>query len=589
MAFLRNLSATILGIFIACGIMFLGMLLFISLAASGDDDLIIVESNSVLELNLSKPLTDYGGKYTFVDFDYNYEDYTGLYHILKAIKYAKTDANIKGISIRNPHGIQGGVSGIKAIRDALEDFKASGKFVYSYADMYSQREYYLGSVSDSVFVNPVGDLDFKGLSSEIMFFKDFQDQTGIKMEVIRHGEYKSAVEPFLQNSMSDPNREQITELLQSVWKTITGDISKSRSISPEKLNQVADSLGGRSPELALKNGLIDGIRYLDQYEGLLRKATGLKKDDEIRKVSIYDYAEHIANKVMLKTPKNKIAVIFAQGEISYGKGNNEIIGQEIMLQALREARSDEDVKGIILRVDSPGGDALASDIIWREVQITQLTKPVYVSMGNLAASGGYYISCGAEKIVAEPTTITGSIGVFGILPNVSGLAGKWGIHTEQVNTNAQSAGYSLFSGLTDAKRKELTESVERFYTTFVTKVAEGRNMTFEEVDAVARGRVWSGNEALEKGLVDEIGGLDYTIKSLAKDKGISGYTVESYPRYENSIEEILSKFGLTRTQITEQALEEHLGKETYQLLKQTEYLKNLQGIQARLPYELNIK
>lgn len=589
MAFLRNLLATILGIFIACGIMFFGILIIISLAATNEDDIITVKDNSILELNFDSPIDDYGGKYTYVDFDYSYEDYTGLYHILKAIKYAKTDDKIKGISIWNKNGLNAGIANIKAIRDALADFKSSGKFIYSFADGYGQKEYYLSSVADSVFLNPVGDLDFKGMYSEVMFFKDFQDKTGIKLEVIRHGEYKSAVEPFIQNTMSDANREQISELLQSVWGTLISDISKSRGITTEKLNAIADSLGARNPELAIKNHMIDGIRYLDQYEGLLRKSTGTKETEELNTLDIYEYARHTSGKGFLKAPENKIAVIFAQGEISYGKGNNQVIGQDLIIDALREARSDEKVKGIVLRVDSPGGDALASDIIWREVEITKLSKPVYVSMGNLAASGGYYISCGAEKIVAERTTITGSIGVFGILPNFSELAEKWGIHSEAVSTNKQAMGYSPFSGLTDAKRKELLEGIEQFYHTFVTKVAEGRNMSFDQVDAIARGRVWSGSEALENGLVDEIGGLEDTVEMLAKDKGIKNYNVESYPNYDIYVKDILGKFGLAASsQITEKALKEQLGEEAFKLLKQTEYLKGIKGIQARLPFDISI-
>lgn len=588
MAFLRNLLASILGFFIATGIIFLVMLLFIGIASTNEEDVVVIKDNSILEINLDKPLKDYGGKYSFVDFDYNYADYTGLYTIIKAIQHAKTDNHIKGISIKNTNLINGGYAGLKNIRDVIEDFKSSGKFVYSYANGYNQKNYYLSSVADSVFLNPVGDVDFKGLASEVLFYKDLQEKTGVEMQVIRHGEYKSAVEPFLQNYMSDANREQLTELLSSLWKTITEDIAASRSIDITTLNTIADNLDARTPELALQNHIIDKAYYRDQYEGLLRKESDTPSDKELETVGIYEYARYAANKGFFKSSDNEIAVIFAQGEIIDGEGNNEAIGPELIINALRKARGNDNVKGIVLRVNSPGGSALASDIIWREIEITKLSKPVYVSMGHYAASGGYYISCGAEKIVAEPLTITGSIGVFGVVPNIKKLAENWGIHSEQVGTNKNSADYSVFKGLTDHERATIQEGIEDFYKTFVTKVAEGRGMTFDQVDQIARGRVWSGTDALNNGLIDELGGLNETIAMLAKDKGFEDYKIITYPEYENSIEEILSRFGLAKAKITESILEEEFGEE-YQLLKKLKSLQTAKGIQAKLPYELNIE
>ncbi|GLB48987.1 signal peptide peptidase SppA [Neptunitalea lumnitzerae] len=591
MAFLRNLLAAILGFFIATGLIFLFFLLIATAAASTDENIVLVKHNSILEIDLDLPLSDYGGEYSYVDLEFlNYENYTGLYHILDAIEYAKTDDDITGISIKNSTFIQGGFANIKAIRDAIEDFKASGKFVYSYSDGYSQKDYYLASVADSVFLTPVGDLELKGLSSEILFYKDLQDKTGIKLEVIRHGEYKSAVEPFLQNEMSPANREQITELLSSIWKTIATDMANSRGIDFAQFNTITDELGARTAELAVANHIIDKAFYLDQYEELLKDASGLPAFEELRTVNIYEYAEHISKKLFIGQKPNKIAVIFAQGEIQYAEGSNQIIGQDVMIKALREARENDDVQGIVLRVNSPGGSALASDIIWREVQVTQSVKPVYVSMGNYAASGGYYISCGAEKIFAEPNTITGSIGVFGLLPNIKELANNWGINSQQVGTNKSSNGYSIFQGLTEEKRTEIQESIENFYKTFVNKVAKGRNMTFEEVDAVARGRVWSGTDALDKGLVDELGGLNATIEALANDKDITEYSIETYPKYENitSLETLLGRFASSST-LAEEQLEKELGTETYTILKKLNELNQLKGIQARLPYELDIK
>ncbi len=594
MAFLRNLLASILGVFIATGILLFIFLGFISIASSSilsatDQEMVGIKDNSILEINLNKSIQDYGGTFTAENFEYSESDYSGLYHILKAIETAKTDDQIKGISIKNTTGSQGGVATIKALRDALNDFKSSGKFVYSYGDMYTQKGYYLSSVADSVFINPVGDFEFKGLASEVLFYKELQEKTGIKMEVIRHGKYKSAVEPFLQNSMSDANREQITALLTAVWNSILADISESRNLTKEELNSIADALAARSPEKAVAAGLVDVVAYQDEYEGILRSKIGIANDAELELINLFDYSDKKGRKATLNNPKDKIAVIFAQGEIMYGKGSNQVIGQDIMLESLRKARGDENVKGIVLRVNSPGGSALASDIIWREIEITKKEKPVYVSMGNYAASGGYYISCGAEKIVAEPTTITGSIGVFGMLPNVKGLADKWGVHAEQVQTNKNAAGYSVFSKLDGNTKDVILEGIESIYETFVNKVAEGRNMTFEEVDAIAQGRVWSGTDAIQLGLVDQLGGLEETINMLAEDKNVDSYSVVTYPKYEISLADILIK-NLTspKTELTQEAIKAQVGEEAYQVLEQLQHFQEMKGVQARLPYELRI-
>ncbi|SFU50744.1 protease-4 [Pustulibacterium marinum] len=589
MAFLRNLLATILGFFIATGILFFGFLIFISIMSSSDEEALAIKDNSILEIDLDQPIEDYGGTYTAENFEYSESDYSGLFHILKAIDIAKTDDKIKGISIHNTSGTQGGIATIKALRDALISFKESGKFVYSYGDMYTQKDYYLSSVADSIYINPIGDFEFKGLASEVLFFKDLQDNTGVKMEVIRHGKYKSAVEPFLQNSMSEANREQITALLTSVWNTILDDVSNSRNISKEQLNSIADDLAARTPQKALSTGLADVVAYQDEYESLLRNKSGLSDNDDLEFVDIFEYSDKKGRKAILNKPNNKIAVIFAQGEIMYGKGSNQVIGQEIMIESLRDAREDDDVKGIVLRVNSPGGSALASDIIWREIEITKKEKPVYVSMGNYAASGGYYISCGAEKIIAEPNTITGSIGVFGMLPNVKGLADKWGIHAEQVQTNKNAAGYSVFQELDGNTKEVILEGIETIYETFVNKVAEGRNMTFEEVDAIAQGRVWSGTDAIKNGLVDKLGGLETTVNMLAEDKNIGDFTIETYPKYEVTLGEIIIK-NLTspKTELTQEAIKAQIGEETYQVIEQLKQFQEMKGIQARLPFELRI-
>jgi len=389
---------------------------------SGDES-VNVKKNSVIELDLSKIHNDYAGKVNFKDFDYFKAQHDGLSDVLKAIEYAKTDDKIKGISILNCSSDLG-IAQTKSLRDQLEDFKKSGKFIYSYADVYSQKEYYLNSVANSIYINPIGELDFKGLSAEIMFFKDFEEKSGLKMEVIRHGKYKSAVEPFLENKMSDANREQTTQLLNSVWSSVLVDISKSRKVSVERLNQIADGLLARTPEMAKAEKLIDKIAYEDVYHNDIRKALAVDSDKDYNKVSIADYADKIATSNIDLDAKDKIAIIYAQGEIGNGEGDVNVIGEGSMRRSLQKARNDKNVKAIVLRINSPGGNALTSELIWRELELTKKVKPIVVSMGDYAASGGYYIACNANKIYAEANTITGSIGVFGILPNFNEAAKK---------------------------------------------------------------------------------------------------------------------------------------------------------------------
>ncbi|SFT15307.1 protease-4 [Zhouia amylolytica] len=584
MKFLRNLLASILGTLVALGIIFMVFLIFIAFAGN-QEAIIPVKDNSVLQISLSQPLKDYGGKYNFVDFEYKFENYDGLNNVIDAIHFAKEDDKIKGVSIYSKV-FMGGTAQAKAIRDALADFKESGKFVYAYGDFYTQKDYYLASVADSVFLNPVGEMDFRGLSSEVLFFKDIQEKSGVKMEVIRHGKYKSAVEPFLADEMSEANREQISELLGSVWSSVKSDIASSRGISVAQLDAFADELAARTPQMALDNGFVDALMYHSDYEVMLKRAIGGNVLDDVEYVSVAEYAEH-ASKKKKSFGKDKIAVIYAQGEIGYGKGDDNIIGQGIMIEALKEARENEKVKAIVLRVDSPGGSALASDIIWNEIELTKAVKPVVVSMGNLAASGGYYIAAGGQRIFAEPSTITGSIGVFGVVPNVHELAERWGINAEQVNTNKQSTMYSLFEPMTEDFKKVTTEGIEQVYQTFLERVAEGRNMEVSEVDRIAQGRVWSGSEALEIGLVDEIGGLDDAVAYAAELVEVSDYAVRNYPEYEINLDKVFARFGLAQSK--EDIIKEEIGAEAYQVYKKLKMMLQQKGIQARIPFEMYIQ
>ncbi len=588
MKFLGNVFATVIGIFVFCMVFFFG-LLFLGAIMGGDKDTVRVKDNSVIELDLSKVTLDYGGKVNFKEFNYFETKHDGLIDVINAIDAAKADDQIKGISILNNES-QLGMAQSKALRDKLEDFKKSGKFVVAYSNYISQRDYYLNSVADSLYLNPIGELEFKGLSSEILYLKELQEKTGIKMEVIRHGKYKSAVEPFLAQEMSPENREQISVLLNGVWNTVVTDISKSRNISVDSLNSIANSLGARTPELALSKHMIDKIAYEDEYHNAIKKQLKVKDDEDYKTVDILDYAKKVATSAVDYSVKDVIAVVYAQGEIQGGEGDVNIIGEGAVKRALKAAREDEDVKAIVLRVDSPGGSALTSELIWREIEITKKDKPVIVSMGNVAASGGYYISCNADRIFAEPSTITGSIGVFGMLPNMNELGKNIGINAEQVATHDNAAGYSLFEPVSEDFKAFTLESIENIYTTFLTRVATGRKMTTEQVDAIAQGRVWTGTDALKNGLVDELGGLDDALKYAAKVAKVEDYRVENYPEYDKKLEDLIANFtGISMFQSREALLKEQIGEENFQLLEQIKRANQLKGVQAMMPFELKIK
>jgi protease-4 len=586
MRFLGNVLATVVGLFVFFMLFFFGIV-FIAAIFGSDTEVVEVKSNSVIELNLEHIKNDYAGKYTDPWMTILADgEKVGLSDVINAIEKAKTDDDIKGISILNNNS-ELGIAQSKALRDALESFKKSGKFVMAYANTYSQKEYYLNSVANTIYINPVGDLDFKGLSAEMMFFKDFQDKTGVKMEVIRHGKYKSAVEPFLDNKMSDANREQISELLNSVWNSVTADISKSRNISVAKLNEIANGLLARTPEMAKAEKLVDVVAYEDVYHDAIRKILKVDKDDDYSKVEVLEYTRKMATTSTDFDIKDKIAIIYAQGEIMSGEGDVNTIGEGSMRRSLIEARKDKNIKAIVLRIDSPGGSALTSDLIWREIELTKKVKPVVVSMGNYAASGGYYIACNANKIFAENNTITGSIGVFGILPNFTQLATKIGLHSEQVKTHENSAEYSPFLPL-DEKFKAVTlEGVEHIYKTFVAHVAQGRKMSFAQVDSIAQGRVWSGSQALKIGLVDKIGGLDDALKEAATLAKIKSYKTQNFPEFEKDINDILENLPFAKTK--ESFIKEEFGEETFRIMEQIKRMQSQKGVQAAMPFEIIIR
>jgi len=481
-----------------------------------------------------------------------------------------------------------GISQTQAIRKALEDFKSTGKFIYAYGDFYMQKDYYLATVADSIYLNPLGGLDFKGLAAEVLFFKDIQDKTGIKMEVVRHGKYKSAVEPFLDDEMSPENREQIAALLESVWESMVTEISEGRDLSAETLNSIADTLGARLPEYAHASGLVDGVIYEDEYENRLKLATATDFEDKQPVISVQDYMKR-SSKRKIYSGKDKVAIIYAQGEIMYGEGGPNIIGQGLITKALRKARENSQVKAVVLRVNSPGGSAITSDIIWREVELTKEKLPVVVSMGNVAASGGYYIAVGADKIFAEPTTITGSIGVFGTIPNISEFAEKIGINAEQVGTNTNSVDYSLFEPMSPQFRGYVKEGIEEVYSTFLQRVSDGRNISMARADSLAQGRVWSGVEAQELGLVDELGGLDDAIIAAAELAEIEEFGIRKYPRFKSGFERFMEEMVSAKSDGVQAQLQAEMGQELYSVFSELKTLVQQRGIQARLPFTIRIR
>lgn len=585
MNFIKRVLSTVTGIFVFFIISIIGIIVLGLFFGTNQKQRIIVKPNSVLDLKLDFPIVDYPGKIVFSDYPFLDEDKkNGLFDIIDAVNYAATDPNITGISISN-NFVQAGITQIKSLRQALEAFKVSGKFIVAYADIFTQKDYYLSSVSDTIFLNPAGDMSFKGLYTERYYLKELQENSGIKMEVIRLGKYKSAVEPFLENEMSANNRKQISSYLNRIWNEIKLDISKSRHLSIERLNNIADSLLARNPKLAKASKMIDKIAYYDDYLNGIKHAIGTDQDPNF--ISIADYADYAATQLQNYSIKNKIAVIYAQGDIVYGEGDNRTVGQGLMTKALKSARDDKQIKAVVLRVNSPGGSALASELIWREIELTKKQKPVIVSMGDIAASGGYYIAAGADHIIAESCTITGSIGVFGMMPNGKGLADKMGINAEQVKTNTNAIPYSFLEPLDDNQLIYIKESINDVYELFSKRVSEGRQLTREQVENIAQGRVWTGLDALDIGLVDELGGLSLALQRAAEAANIDAYRVEEFPVIKKDLDKILESVGLVQSK--ESMLQEILGEENLKIFQELKVFQKKKGIQLLFPFSTEMK
>ena len=493
-----------------------------------------VRENSILNLDLNAIIVDRGPAFnpleSFSDFD---SQLIGMDKILGSIHKAIKDERIKGIKIKSGN-VNAGWAQAREIRNALKEFKKTGKFIYAHSDFMSQKGYYLSSIADSIFMNPVGVMELKGLSSEVLYYKDFQNQYGVKMEVIRHGKYKSAVEPYLQDHMSDENRIQIQGLLDASWETIRNEIAQSRKIEPNTLDALVDELLINDAEEALAHGIIDGLVYEDDFEIKIKTALGADPKEELRAVDfnkldvrIQEYDKEITD---------RIAVIYAQGPILYTEGGENVIGKEAINKAIKEVLESKKIKAVVLRIDSPGGDALTSEIILNASKALKGVKPLVISMGNVAASGGYYIACSADRIFADPMTITGSIGVLAAFPNIRGMTDKIGINAEQVTTHENAMGYSIFEPLSRGFEKSVKTTIEKIYHTFKSRVAEGRSLSMEMVEEIAQGRVWSGKDAIEIGLVDELGGLMKAITTAAELAEIEKYNLIDYPKFDDDLE-----------------------------------------------------
>lgn len=569
---------------------FIAMIIFIAVigtlissATSSTEKKVDVKENSVLHLKFDYEIKDRTSNNPFENIDFSTfeaQENLGLDLILTNIEKAKTDDRIKGIYL-DLTSMRTGMASIEEIRNALKDFKKSGKWIMSYSEVYTQSTYYLASLSDKIYVNPAGLVEMRGLATQLMFFKNALEKLDVEMQIIRHGKFKSAVEPFMLDKMSDSNREQMNLILSTAWGSMLKDISESRKISIEELNAIADDIKIQTADDAIKFGFVDKKMFKDEVLEELKAKTGATSYNDINYISLrkYSNAKAKANK-----SKNEIAIVYASGEINSGKSKDGTMGSETISEAIREARLDDNVKAIVLRVNSPGGSALASDVMWREVVLAKKVKPVVVSMGDVAASGGYYIACAADKIVASEKTITGSIGVFGVIPNAQGLFNnKLGITFDVAKTNKHGDIMTIFRPLTAEEKDIIQIGVEKIYDDFITKVGEGRGMSKEEIDNIGQGRVWTGLDAKKIGLVDEIGGIDKAI-AIAKDLAkLTDYKTVDYPKLKDPFEQfIISLSEGAEAKI----LKTYMG-ENYKYYQKVQTIGTQSGYMTRMPYEID--
>jgi len=581
MKFLRNLLATLAGLFIFTGILLI--LFFVIVSVITSEEAVELEENTVLHLKLTKTITERETENPFAPFIPGATNSIGLIELREALAHAKDDDNIEGILLEAPW-LAGGFATGEEVRKALINFKESGKFIIAYSDIMTEGGYYLSSVADEVYLNPIGEIEFNGISAELVFFKGSLDKLGIEPQIFRVGKYKSAIEPFTREDMSPENEEQLEVFINGIYDNILKDISDSRGISEVDLKEISDKYLVRNSKDAREKKLITDLKYYDEVLDILREKIGLEDDEEVEMVT---YSKYRKSYNKLNTSKNRIAVIVATGEIVWGKGGKNMIGSLVFAKEIRKAADNKNIKAIVLRINSPGGNYLASDIIWREIQEAKKIKPVIASMSDYAASGGYYIAMGCDTIVAQHNTITGSIGIFRIFFNMGPfMKDKLGITTDSYNTGEFSDLYTSSRSVTEFEREIIQKGVDEGYLDFTTKAAEDRNMELEELQEIASGRVWTGDQAIDNGLVDVIGGLDDAIKIAAEKAGVEDdYKTRVYPIQKDFWQELAEGFsGDVKTWI----LEEETG-ELFTYFELLNKIKYWEGLQTRLPYEIRFK
>jgi len=593
--FWGSFIGAITGIVVAsviCTIIFLvGMAAILSSAFkdTGSSDRIAIKENTVLHLRLDYPVADrtnynpFASGFSLGDMDTR----LGLDDLLATLKYAQADKRIKGIFLELS-SVPSGLATLEELRAGLLDFRKSGKFVYTYSDGLSQKAYYLASASDEIYMHPLGSIDFKGLAAEMIFFRNTLEKLGVEPVIIRPtgNRFKSAVEPFFLDKASDANRLQMQALLHSMWSKIANDVSVQTGISVSQLDKIANEYAAYNAANAKQLAMIKDLKYADEMEDHLKQKAGTKEKDDLNLVKVEQYFKKVERQLKPKG-KDKIAIIYASGNIVSGKGNNSQIGGETFAKTIRDAREDESIKAIVLRVNSPGGDALASELIWREVHLTTGVKPVVVSMGNYAASGGYYISCAADTIVADETTLTGSIGVFSVLFNIKKLLNdKIGITMDTVKTHRFSDFPNLGRPFEDQEKEIFQRQVDDIYTLFLTRVSEGRGLTVSSVDAIAQGRVWTGTDAKKVGLVDVIGGLQTAVNIAAGMAKLESYKIVQLPEDNDPF----SKFfrGISASESSDRFIREQIGEENFRYIEHLKTAKDMKGIQAMLPFMVEI-
>lgn len=590
--FLKFVLATITGLFL---FMLLGIFILAGIAASaGKETKATVAANSVLKLDLNYAIPEQTVDNPFAGMNlFNpklSEKAVGLTEIRECIAKAKTDDNIKGIYLElglNDNGL----ATLEAIRQSLADFRKTGKFVYAYGEVLNQKSYYLATAADQIFINPNGGMELKGFGREIMYYKGLFEKLGIEVQDFHCGAFKSAIEPFVRDNMSEPNRQQLLHIYGDVYRQFITSIGKDRKLDTAEVNVIVNNLLAETPQKDVELKLIDGALYYDQVLDKLKEKVGVDKKKDLEVVDLAKYATTIEKNL---TAENKVAVVYAEGDIVDGEGKDGEIGGEAYAKIIRKLRNDDKVKAIVLRVNSPGGSALASDVMWRELVLAKKEKPLVISFGDVAASGGYYIACVGDKIFAQPNTITGSIGVFGLLPNAQKMfKDKLGITFDEVEVTK----HGVLGGITkplDAEEAAFAQrNVEKTYREFKQRVADGRSAVKKEVNGVAfdtayvetiaQGRVWTGNQAIQNGLVDEIGGLDEAVAYAVKKANLKEYRVKAYPEEKSFSEKLAESFGDAKTQI----VKEQLG-EQYEVYKTIEWLKKTKGVQARMVYDLGL-